>query len=128
MRVMVCESQGVVRLAEVAAPVIQAPTDVILKVRATTICGSDISLIHGHIPTPWGFELGHEYVGEVVEIGAAVTGVAVGDRVVGPAAPWCGCCEQCRKGREGKRPLRFVREARKRARTEAKREIRENIN
>jgi hypothetical protein len=39
-----------------------------------------------------------------------------------------GCCEQCRKGREGKRPLPFVREARKRARTEAKREIRENIN
>lgn len=98
MRQMYCDSEGSVRLTEAADPVVEAPTDVLVRVRATTICGSDVHLVHGHLPTPWGFALGHEYVGEVVAIGSAVTRVQVGDRVVGPAAPWCGSCDACRRG------------------------------
>lgn len=98
MREMYCDAQGSVRLIEAPDPEIQAPTDVIVQVSATTICGSDVHLVHGHLPTPWGFALGHEYVGRVVEVGAAVSQVKVGDRVVGPAAPWCGTCASCRAG------------------------------
>lgn len=98
MRHMYCDSVGSVHLVEADDPAIQAPTDVIVRVRATTVCGSDVHLVHGHLPTPWGFPLGHEYVGEVVAVGDAVTKVAVGDRVVGPAAPWCGACASCRRG------------------------------
>ena len=69
MRQMYCDSEGSVRITEAADPVVEAPTDVLVRVRATTICGSDVHLVHGHLPTPWGFALGHEYVGEVVAIG-----------------------------------------------------------
>lgn len=98
MRHMYCDSLGSVRLIEAVDPTVQAPTDVVVRVRATTVCGSDVHLVQGHLPTPWGFALGHEYVGEVVAVGDAVTRVAVGDRVVGPAAPWCGSCGACRRG------------------------------
>lgn len=99
MRAAVCPEQGTVAVTDVPDPELRAPTDVILRIRATTICGSDLHLRNGHIPTPWGFCLGHEYVGEVVEIGGAVSQVRIGDRVVGPAAPWCGSCPTCRRGR-----------------------------
>lgn len=98
MRAMFCAAQGSVRLTQVPDPEILAPTDALLRVRATTICGSDLHLVDGHMPTPWGFTLGHEYVGVVVEVGSAVSRVQVGDRVVGPAAPWCSSCPECRRG------------------------------
>ncbi|QBJ98076.1 alcohol dehydrogenase [Rhodococcus sp. ABRD24] len=98
MRAMFCDAEGSVRLTRVADPEILAPTDVILEITATTICGSDVHLVEGHIPTPWGFTVGHEYVGTVKELGDAVTLLEVGDRVVGPAAPWCSSCPTCRSG------------------------------
>lgn len=98
MRQMFCDSLGSVGLTDAPDPKVETPTDVVVRVTATTVCGSDVHLVHGHLPTPWGFPLGHEYVGEVVEVGAAITRVRVGDRVVGPAAPWCGTCPACRRG------------------------------
>jgi alcohol dehydrogenase len=85
-------------LVEAPDPTIQAPTDVVVKVTATTVCGSDAHLIAGHMGTPWGFPLGHEFVGTVAQVGPAVLNVHVGDRVAAPAAPWCGTCPTCRRG------------------------------
>ena len=100
MRAVVVSAVDTYALTDVPDPVVQAPTDAIVRVRATTVCGSDAHLIAGHmgpIP-PEGFPLGHDLVGEVVEVGAAVLDVAVGDRVAAPAAPWCGTCAACRAG------------------------------
>jgi 2-desacetyl-2-hydroxyethyl bacteriochlorophyllide A dehydrogenase len=88
-----------VELEEVEKPTIIHETDVMVKIELTTICGSDIHLIHGAIPTTPGYVLGHEYVGIVEEVGSMVKGVKEGDRVIGPAAPYCGQCEHCRQGK-----------------------------
>ena len=96
MRAFVCEEIGRVALRDVPEPEIQQPTDVVVRIRATTVCGSDLALVHGHLPTEPGFVIGHEYVGVVEEVGDAVTSVSVGDRVIGPAAPYCGACPMCR--------------------------------
>ena len=68
---------------DVPDPVIQQPTDVIVKIIATTICGTDLHILKGDVPavTP-GRILGHEGVGTITEIGSAVTTLAVGDRVI----------------------------------------------
>jgi threonine dehydrogenase-like Zn-dependent dehydrogenase len=77
-------------------PVIVNPHDAILKVRLTTTCGSDLHLIDGYIPTMReGDVIGHEYMGEVVEVGAETTKHAVGDRVVVPSFIGCGTCWYC---------------------------------
>lgn len=98
MRALVCDEIGSVSLREVADPALDQPGDVVVRITSTTICGSDVGLVHGHIPTVPGFVLGHEYVGVVEQVGAAVTGISVGDRVIGPAAPYCGACATCRRG------------------------------
>jgi alcohol dehydrogenase len=79
-------------------PVIESPADVIVKVTTTTVCGSDVHILAGHMHTPWGFALGHEFVGVVHEVGQGVSNFQKGDRVVAPAAPWCGVCPACRSG------------------------------
>ncbi len=85
-------------LREVDKPTINDPNDVIVKVTTTTICGSDIHIIEGIIPTKPGFVLGHEYVGIIEEVGSNVTQFKPGDRVIGPPAPSCGKCYYCKKG------------------------------
>lgn len=89
---------GRAELQDAAEPGILMPTDALIAVTTTSICGSDLHLLHGALPSAPPYGLGHEYVGVVQEVGAAVTGIAVGDRVVGPAAPWCGSCAHCRAG------------------------------
>jgi 2-desacetyl-2-hydroxyethyl bacteriochlorophyllide A dehydrogenase len=90
---------GVVGLTEVARPVLQQPDDVVLRVEAAAICGSDIHLIQGHMGAlPVGTVLGHEFVGVVEEVGPAVTRFAVGDRAVGACTTACGDCWYCRRG------------------------------
>ncbi|KAE8382402.1 chaperonin 10-like protein [Aspergillus bertholletiae] len=84
-------------LEESPEPTIYADTDVIVKVSVTTICGSDVHLIHGDMDTPWGFALGHEFVGVVHKAGAEVRKFRMGDRVVAPAMVWCGECQSCRR-------------------------------
>src|SRR3954466_9697621 len=79
-------------------PELQAPDDAIVRIAATGVCGSDLHIFHGRVQIEPGFTIGHEYVGEVVAAGDGVTGVAVGDRVLGCFHTACGTCFFCRKG------------------------------
>ncbi len=80
-------------------PKLEAPTDAIVKVTACSICGSDLHIYHGHgFSEDIGFCVGHEAVGEVVEVGRQVTRVKVGDKVMMPAAVGCGACRSCLSG------------------------------
>jgi threonine dehydrogenase-like Zn-dependent dehydrogenase len=77
-------------------PQIVNPHDVVLKVGLTTTCGSDLHLLGGYIPTMReGDVIGHEYMGEVVEIGSEVNRLKAGDRVVVPSFLGCGKCWYC---------------------------------
>jgi len=88
-----------VRVQDVPDPKILNPRDAILKITTTAICGSDLHLYDGYIPTmEKGDILGHEFMGEVVELGSAVTNLKVGDRVVVPFTIACGKCFFCKKG------------------------------
>jgi threonine dehydrogenase-like Zn-dependent dehydrogenase len=85
-----------VRVETMPDPTILAGDDVILRVTATAICGSDLHLYHGKIPeTKHGDIFGHEFMGVVEEAGSDVTSVAVGDRVVIPFVIACGKCFFC---------------------------------
>jgi threonine dehydrogenase-like Zn-dependent dehydrogenase len=85
-----------VRVETVPDPRIEAPDDIVLRVTATAICGSDLHLFHGKIPeTKHGDIFGHEFMGIVEAAGPEVTNVAVGDRVVIPFVIACGHCFFC---------------------------------
>jgi 2-desacetyl-2-hydroxyethyl bacteriochlorophyllide A dehydrogenase len=79
-------------------PELEAPDDAIVRIAATGVCGSDLHIFHGRVQIEPGFTIGHEYVGEVVAVGDGVTGVAVGDRVLGCFQVACGTCFFCRRG------------------------------
>ncbi len=84
---------------QVPDPQILNARDAIIRVTATTICGSDLHLYNGFVPTMMkGDILGHEFMGEVVEVGPAVKNLRPGDRVVVPFAIACGNCESCELG------------------------------
>jgi alcohol dehydrogenase len=74
------------------------PGDAIVKVRLTTICGTDIHIIRGEYPVKSGLTIGHEAVGTIHELGAGVTGYQVGQRVLVGAITPCGQCEPCLGG------------------------------
>lgn len=79
-------------------PTLLNPRDAIVKITSTAICGSDLHLYDGFIPTmKSGDILGHEFMGEVVEVGSAVKNVQIGDRVVVPFTISCGNCFYCRQ-------------------------------
>ncbi len=90
-------------MEEVAVPEI-GPTDVLIKIRKTAICGTDVHIYNWDdwsqktIPVP--MTIGHEYVGEIVEVGEEVEDFAPGDRVSGEGHIVCGHCRNCRAGRE----------------------------
>ena len=87
------------RVEEVPDPRIVNPRDAIVRVTATAICGSDLHLYNGYIPTMRsGDILGHEFMGEVVEVGSGVFGLEPGARVVVPFPIACGGCWPCREG------------------------------
>ena len=87
-----------VRVEDVPEPKILNQRDAIVKVTSTAICGSDLHLYNGLIPTmKRGDVLGHEFMGEVVETGPAVRSLSVGDRVVVPFPIACGRCLQCER-------------------------------
>jgi threonine dehydrogenase-like Zn-dependent dehydrogenase len=84
------------RVEDVPDPALLNPRDAIVKVTLTAICGSDLHLYNGVIPgMRSGDILGHEFMGEVVEVGAEVQGLAVGDRIVVPFPIACGACFSC---------------------------------
>ncbi len=88
-----------IRCDEVDDPRIEHPRDAIVRVTTCAICGSDLHLFDGFIPGMMrGDILGHEFMGEVVEVGAENRKLKVGDRVVVPFTIICGECEQCRRG------------------------------
>lgn len=87
---------GRIHVETVADPQIINPRDAIVRVKATAICGSDLHLLNGCIPMmKRGDVLGHEFMGDVVEVGADVRKLKVGDRVVVPFAIACGNCYFC---------------------------------
>lgn len=86
-------------LKEVPEPELRGPGEVLVRVTTTAICGSDLHAKHGLIPGLGpGTIMGHEFVGEIAEVGSAVTRFQPGDRVAAPAAIWCGACPACRRG------------------------------
>jgi threonine dehydrogenase-like Zn-dependent dehydrogenase len=87
-----------VQVDEVPDPKILNPRDAIVRITKTAICGSDLHLYDGYIPTmEAGDILGHEFMGEVVELGDSVKNLTVGDRVVVPFPIACGRCAQCER-------------------------------
>jgi threonine dehydrogenase-like Zn-dependent dehydrogenase len=88
-----------VRIERVPDPSILNPRDAIVRVTTTAICGSDLHLLNGFIPTMRaGDILGHEFMGEIVETGSAVKNLRIGDRVVVPFPIACGNCFFCTRG------------------------------
>lgn len=100
MLAAVFKGNGVLALEERDIPTIKDPDQVILKVIACGICGSDLHALHvppGQDVTP-GTIMGHEIYGEVIEMGPAATGVSIGDHVVVNPNLSCGVCNYCKKG------------------------------
>lgn len=99
MKALVYEGPGQKSLEEWPTPQISIPTDAIVRVTKTTICGTDLHILKGDVPTCTpGRILGHEGVGIVEEIGAGVTQFKKGDHVLISCISSCGKCEYCRKG------------------------------
>jgi threonine dehydrogenase-like Zn-dependent dehydrogenase len=96
MKALCWHGKKKVRVETVPDPRILNARDAIVKVTSTAICGSDLHLYNGFIPSlEKGDVLGHEFMGEVVEVGSAVTKLKVGDRVVVPFTIACGVCSAC---------------------------------
>ncbi|VVE27039.1 zinc-dependent alcohol dehydrogenase family protein [Pandoraea terrigena] len=99
MKALVFHGPQQIALEDRPVPEVIAPTDAIVRVRKTTICGTDLHILKGDVPTVApGRILGHEGVGDVVQTGAAVTAFKPGDRVLISCISSCGKCEACRRG------------------------------
>jgi len=96
MRANVWSGRNTVQIENVPDPTIRNDRDAIVKISSTAICGSDLHLYDGYIPTMRkGDILGHEFMGEVVEVGRGVGNLKIGDRVVVPFPIACGSCWHC---------------------------------
>ncbi|HXV92150.1 MAG TPA: zinc-dependent alcohol dehydrogenase [Pseudonocardia sp.] len=99
MRANCWTGRNSVEVLDVPEPRILNSRDAIVKITSTAICGSDLHLYDGYVPTMRkGDILGHEFMGEVVETGPEVQKLKAGDRVVVPFPISCGACEQCERG------------------------------
>jgi threonine dehydrogenase-like Zn-dependent dehydrogenase len=101
MRALVYRGPRDVAVEQVPDPRVEKPTDVLVKILATNICGSDLHMYEGRTDVAAGKVLGHENLGEVVEIGSAVDRVKVGDVVCLPFNIACGFCKNCERGFTG---------------------------
>ncbi|WP_277681502.1 alcohol dehydrogenase catalytic domain-containing protein, partial [Saccharomonospora azurea] len=99
MRAAVVDQPGSVRVGDVPDPK-PGPADVVVKVGACGICGTDVHIADGHFPpTPYPIVPGHEFAGQIVEVGPeAPGGWSVGDRVAVDPSLFCGHCGPCRAG------------------------------
>jgi len=99
MKAVVFHGIGDIRLEEVSEPQIQEPTDAIVRITTSAICGTDLHFIRGTFTgvVP-GTVLGHEGVGVIEALGPMVRNLEVGDRVVIPSTIACGVCAYCRNG------------------------------
>ncbi len=98
MRAVTFQAPGEVRVEDVPEPELVEPTDAIVRIEASGVCGSDLHIYHGRVQIEPGFTIGHEYVGTVIAAGEEVRDVAVGDRVLGCFQTACGHCFFCRRG------------------------------
>jgi len=98
MHAVTFQAPGEVAVEEVAYPQLSAPDDVLVRVEASGICGSDLHIYHGRVPVERGFTIGHEFVGTVLEAGPQVHRAAVGDRVLGTFVTACATCTPCIRG------------------------------
>ena len=102
MKALVYHGPGQRSWETVPDPKLQDPTDVIVRIDTSTICGTDLHILKGDVPTVEpGRILGHEAVGTIVEIGDAVTTLETGDRVLVSCITSCGRCRFCKEGRYG---------------------------
>lgn len=98
MRATLMYGPGDVRVEDVPDPVIEEPTDAIIRVTYTCVCGSDLHPYHSMDPTEDGVHMGHEGIGIVEEVGQDVTALAVGDTVIVPFSWSDNTCVYCREG------------------------------
>jgi alcohol dehydrogenase len=99
MKALVYEGPGKKSWKEVPNPTILKSTDVIVKMVATTICGTDLHILKGDVPeVEVGRILGHEGIGVITEIGSGITQLQVGDKVILSCVSSCGRCSNCRQG------------------------------
>jgi alcohol dehydrogenase len=99
MKALVYHGPGHKSWDTVADPKPMDPTDVVVQIDTTTICGTDLHILKGDVPTvEEGRILGHEAVGTIVAVGSAVRNLAVDDRVIVPAITSCGRCAACKRG------------------------------
>ena len=101
MKALVYHGTRDVRVMEMPDAKIERPTDVLVRITATNICGSDLHMYEGRTDMESGRILGHENLGEVVEVGNAVDRIKVGDRVCLPFNIGCGFCKNCERGLTG---------------------------
>jgi NADPH2:quinone reductase len=98
MRAAIVDTPGSIRVGDVPDPKPE-PRHVVVRVGACGICGTDLHIADGHFPpTPYPIVPGHEFAGEIVELGGDVTGWSVGDRVAVDPSLFCGYCGPCRGG------------------------------
>ena len=102
MKALVYHGPGNRAWEEVPDPVLREPTDAIVRIESSTICGTDLHILKGDVPAVKpGTILGHEAVGTIVEVGAAVTTLEPGDRVLVSCITSCGRCRFCKEGHYG---------------------------
>jgi alcohol dehydrogenase len=102
MKALVYHGPGERAWEDVPEPDIQEPTDAIVRIDSSTICGTDLHILKGDVPeVKPGTILGHEAVGTVTEVGSAVTTIQPGDRVLVSCITSCGRCRFCKEGRYG---------------------------
>ncbi len=95
MKAVIFHGKGDVRVETVPDPGIEQPTDAVVRITTSAICGSDLHPYHGRVGVGDVFPIGHEFVGVVEAVGSEVRGVRPGDRVVAPFSVSCGTCWYC---------------------------------
>jgi 2-desacetyl-2-hydroxyethyl bacteriochlorophyllide A dehydrogenase len=98
MRAVTFQAPGEVLVEDVPEPQLGEPSDAIVRIEASGVCGSDLHIYHGRVQIEPGFTIGHEYVGTVIAAGEGVRELSVGDRVLGCFQTACGHCFFCRRG------------------------------
>ncbi len=101
MKALVYNGPRDVSVKDVPDAKIEQPTDVLVKITSTNICGSDLHMYEGRTDIEHGRVLGHENLGEVIEVGGAVDRIKLGDRVCLPFNIGCGFCKNCERGLTG---------------------------
>lgn len=101
MRAVVLRAPHQVEVMDLPVPTVKDPTDVVVRVEKTAICGTDLHPYEGRLELEADIVLGHEFIGTVTEVGSAVSGFSEGDRLVAACTVVCGACYQCRRNQPG---------------------------